>query len=74
MSKRTLKDYVGALKDLDKTNVHEINNEFILKTRGDIKRILEDYVETLEDLDKAHVLDPNNAFTLSIRIDIKKIF
>ncbi|KAH8947331.1 hypothetical protein BDL97_11G035200 [Sphagnum fallax] len=59
-----LKEYQGALEDLDKADVLEPNNAFTLKTRGDVKRMLKEYPGALEDLDKAYVLEPNNVFTL----------
>ncbi len=34
-----LKDYQGALKDLDKANILEPNNAFILRTCGDVKTL-----------------------------------
>jgi len=61
-----LKDYQGALEDLNKADVLEPNNAFTLRCRGDVKRMLKDYQGALEDLDKANVLEPNNAFTLII--------
>jgi len=59
-----LEDCQGALKDLNKANVLELNNEFTLKWCGDVKKTLKDYQGTLENLDKVDVLEPNNAFTL----------
>ncbi len=53
-----MKDYQGALKDLDKAYVLEPNNAFILQ------KMLEDFQEALKDLEKANVFEPNNAFTL----------
>jgi tetratricopeptide (TPR) repeat protein len=61
-----LKNYQGALEDLDKTHVIKSNDAFILKSRGDVKRMLKDYKGTLEDLDKVHVIEPNDVFILNI--------
>jgi tetratricopeptide (TPR) repeat protein len=69
-----LKDYQGALEDLDKADVLQPNNAFTLRICGDVKRILKDYHGTLEDLDKADVLEPNDEFTLQARGDVKRIF
>jgi serine/threonine protein kinase len=66
-----LKEYQGALEDVDKADVLEPNNAFTLKIRRDVKRMLHDYQGALEDLDKADVLEPNNAFTFTIRGDVK---
>jgi hypothetical protein len=33
-----LKDYEGALEDLDKANVLELSNAFTLNNHGDVKR------------------------------------
>jgi hypothetical protein len=38
-----LEDCQGALEDLDKADVLELNNAFIFKWCGDVKRILKDY-------------------------------
>jgi serine/threonine protein kinase len=59
-----LKEYQGALEDLDKADVLEPHNAFTLRSRGDVKRMLKEYQEALEDLDKADVIEPNNVFTL----------
>jgi tetratricopeptide (TPR) repeat protein len=59
-----LDDYEGALEDLDEADVHDPNDAFTLKSRGNIKRMLKEYQGALEDLDKANVFEPNDAFTL----------
>ncbi len=41
--KRMLKDYQGALEDLDKANVLEPNDVFTLMIRGNVKYMLDDY-------------------------------
>jgi hypothetical protein len=38
-----LKDYQGALEDLDKANVLEPNDVFILTIHGNVKYMLDDY-------------------------------
>ncbi len=40
--KRMLEYYQGALEDLDKANVLELNNASTLRTRGDVKRMLKE--------------------------------
>jgi tetratricopeptide (TPR) repeat protein len=62
--KRMLKDYQGALENLDKADVLEPNNAFTLGNCGNVKKMLKDYQGALEDLDKVYVLEPNHAFTL----------
>jgi len=59
-----LKEYQGAMEDLDKADVLEPNNAFTLGTRGNVKRMLKEYQGALEDLDKVDVIEPNNVFTL----------
>jgi len=68
-----LKDYQGALENLDKANVLEPNNAFTLEIRGDVKKMLHDYHGALEDLHRAHVLEPNNVFILKIHEDVEKM-
>jgi tetratricopeptide (TPR) repeat protein len=68
-----LKDYQGALEDLDKADVLEPNDAFTLRSRGDVKIMLKDYQGALEDLDKVDVLEPNDASTLSSHGPIKYI-
>jgi tetratricopeptide (TPR) repeat protein len=68
-----LKDYQGALEDLDKADVFEPNHAFTLRVRGDVKIMLKDDQGALEDLDKADVLEPNDAFTLRVRGFVKKV-
>jgi tetratricopeptide (TPR) repeat protein len=71
LAKRMLEDYQGALEDLHKVNVLELNNARTLRGRGDVKRMLKDYQGALNDLDKADVLERNNAFTLNDRGHVK---
>jgi serine/threonine protein kinase len=59
-----LKEYQGALEDLNKADVLRPNNAPTLAIRGDVKRMLKEYQGALEDLDKADVLEPNDVFTL----------
>jgi serine/threonine protein kinase len=66
-----LHDYQGALEDLDKADVLEPNNAFILRNRGRVKYMMNDYQGALEDLDKADVLEPNNALILMNHADVK---
>ncbi len=61
------------MKDLDKADVFEPNNAFILQSRADVKMMLEDCQRALEDLDKADVLEPNNIFTLQWRGNVKRM-
>jgi tetratricopeptide (TPR) repeat protein len=68
-----LKDYQGALNDLDKADVLEPDNAFTLSSRGKVKRMLKVYQGALNDLDKADVLELDNAFTLSSRGDVKRL-
>ncbi|KAH8962719.1 hypothetical protein BDL97_05G115300 [Sphagnum fallax] len=68
-----LKDYQGALEDLNKADVLEPNDAFTLRSRGDVKGMLKDYKGALEDLNKANVLQPNDAFTLRKRGDVKRM-
>jgi hypothetical protein len=44
-----------ALKDLDKVDVFDPNNVFILTICEDVKLMLKDCQGALEDLDKVHV-------------------
>jgi len=55
------------LEDLEKADVFEPNDAFILRSHGNVKKMLKEYQGTLEDLDKADVLEPNDAFTLRNR-------
>jgi hypothetical protein len=55
-----LKDCQGALEDLDKAYVFELNNTSTLRTHGGVEYMLDDYQGTLEDLYKVNVLEPNN--------------
>ncbi len=53
--KNMLQDYQRTLEDLDKVNVLEPNNAFVLSNREDVKNMLQDYQGALEDLDKVDV-------------------
>jgi tetratricopeptide (TPR) repeat protein len=66
-----LKEYQGALEDLDKADVLEPNNASTLRIRAIVKTVLKECQGALEDLDKADVFEPNNASTLTIRGDVK---
>jgi hypothetical protein len=68
-----LEDCQGTLEDLNKVNILEPNNTFILQNHGHVKRMLDDCQGALEDMDKTNVLKPNNAFTLKWRGDVKRI-
>ncbi len=59
-----LHDYQRAFEDLEKANVFEAKNAFILRIRGNVKNMLHDYQGALKDLDKVDFLEPNNALTL----------
>jgi len=61
-----LKDYQGAIKDLDKVDVLGPNDVSTLNSHGPIKYMLDDYEGTLQDLDKVHVFEPNNTSISSI--------
>jgi hypothetical protein len=37
-----MQDYQGALEDLNKADVFELNNAFTLRSRANVKRMLED--------------------------------
>jgi tetratricopeptide (TPR) repeat protein len=56
-----LRDYQGALEDLDKADVIDPNNAITLQRHTNVKMMVKDYQGTLEDLDKVDVLEPNNA-------------
>lgn len=72
--KRRMVDSKKTLQDLNKVDILEPNNAFILSTRGDVKKRLYDYQRVLQNLDKSHDLEPNNAFTSRTRGDVKKRF
>jgi hypothetical protein len=60
-AKKMWKDYRGALKDLNNTNVFQHNDVITLQLRlGGVKRMLGHYQRTLKDLNKV-VFDPNDA-------------
>ncbi|CAM6045188.1 unnamed protein product [Sphagnum compactum] len=52
-----LKEYQGALEDLDKADVLEPNNAFTLTS---LKYMLDDYQGALETINKVHHLQPND--------------
>jgi tetratricopeptide (TPR) repeat protein len=58
--KRMLKEYEGALEDLDKANVLELNNTFTLTIHGDFQHMLDDYQGASETIDKVHHLQPTD--------------
>jgi len=60
-------------KTLQKVDILQPNNAFILMSRGNVKKMLHDYQGSLEDFDKVDVLEPNNAFTLRSRGDVKRM-
>jgi tetratricopeptide (TPR) repeat protein len=68
-----LEDFQRALEDLDKVDVLEPNNAFILQSHGHVKKMLDNCQGALEDMDKANVLELNNAFTLKWHGDVKRI-
>ncbi len=45
-----LKDYQGALKDLNETNVFKYHDTFTMQMQGDAKKMLKDYQGALKDL------------------------
>ncbi|CAK9860852.1 unnamed protein product [Sphagnum jensenii] len=59
-----LKEYQGALEDLDKADVIERNNAFTLMSYGMVKYELDDYQGALETIDKVHHLQPNDHLIL----------
>jgi tetratricopeptide (TPR) repeat protein len=67
-----LKDYQRALEDLDKANVLEPSNAFILQIRGNVKRMLKDYQGAFKDLDKVNVFQTNDTLTLKSPEPIKR--
>jgi hypothetical protein len=67
-----LEDCERALKDLDKADVFEQSNAFILQIHGDVKRMLKDYQGALEDLHKANVFETKDTFILQSYRPIKR--
>jgi len=63
--KRMLKDYQGALENLDKTDAPTLGSHV------DVKRMLKEYQRALEDLNKADVIEPKNASTLRNHGNVK---
>ncbi len=59
-----MRDYVGALENLEKAHVLEPNDASILKIHEYVKKNMEDYVGALEDLDNVNIFEPNDAFIL----------
>jgi tetratricopeptide (TPR) repeat protein len=59
-----LKDYQGALEDLDKADVLEPNNAFTLITHANTNLSLNKYQFALETMEKVRVLEPNNYLIL----------
>ncbi len=67
-----LEDCERALKDLDKADVFEPSNAFILQIRENVKRMLKDYQGALEDLHKANVFKTKDTFILQSCRPIKR--
>jgi hypothetical protein len=66
-AKKMLKDYQGALKDLNNTNVFQHNDVITLQLRlGGVKRMLGHYQGTLKDLNKVDIFEPNDAIALQM--------
>jgi serine/threonine protein kinase len=59
-----LKDYQGALEDLDKADVLEPNDAFTLIIHAYTNWSLNNYQIALETLEKVHVFEPNNHLIL----------
>jgi tetratricopeptide (TPR) repeat protein len=55
--KRMLEDYQGALEDIDKANVLDLNNASTLRSGADVKYMLDDNQGALKDFDKADFLN-----------------
>jgi len=43
-------DYQGTLENVDKVDILQPNNAFILRTRAKVKKMLDEYQKALEDL------------------------
>jgi hypothetical protein len=56
------------LEELDKVDIINPNDAFILNIHGYVKNILKDYQGSFKDFDKVDVLEPKNAFTFNKRI------
>ncbi len=69
--KTKLKDYQGALENLDKVHVLEPNNVFLVTMHGNVKGTLKDYEITLEDLEKANFFNETMQLLRTI-VDISK--
>jgi hypothetical protein len=54
-----LKEYQGALEDVDKADVLGPNDAFTLRTHEDVKRMLKDYQRASKTIVKVHHLQPN---------------
>jgi hypothetical protein len=55
------------VEELDKVDIIDRNNVFILNSHGYVKNILRDYQRSFKDFDNANVLKSKNAFTFSKR-------
>jgi hypothetical protein len=53
------------LEELDKVDIIDLNDAFILNSHGYVKNILKDYQKSFKDFDNVDVLEPKNAFTFS---------
>ncbi len=69
-----MKDYQGALENLDKVHVFKPNNTCNLNKCVDVKGMLKDYQKALQDLEKAHILEPNNVSIVTMHGDVKGTF
>lgn len=66
-----MRDYAGALTDLNKA--YDLNRSDVntLKARATIKHLLNDFQGSLDDLNKAFELEPCNPFILKERVALK---
>lgn len=62
--KRKMKDYGGALEDLNKANKLAPNDNFTLQEKWDVKKMMNNYFRALADLNKADKLAPIDDFIL----------
>lgn len=69
--KRSLGDYKGALKDLNRADELVPNVAFILYGRGDVKRSLGDLDGALEDLNLANHMAPDSGSIIHARGVVK---
>jgi hypothetical protein len=64
--KLELKDYQGALIDLDIINYLKPNEVTILNVQGDVKWRSKDYQGTILDLNNTNDRDPKNEWALMV--------